>query len=158
MGIKDLLSRHEDVPHLVRLSVTGDLVNNVKQLQVFETVRVDPTCIEDLVALVGDREAARRVGTTFDDLGDTLAAMTAAWRAGDAERVVAEARTLIAPTGQIGLKAIQRVAIDVVHTGVSGDGAAFAATFSRLVRLAEEALTVAFPAGERVPDPLDPGA
>ena len=108
-----------------------------------EVVRLNQDGIDDLVVLMADLDGARTVGVTFDEMGEALASLTAAWRRGDAGQVADSAYELIAPMGEAGLELLQRVASDVVRTGAGDDPAAFAATFDRLVRLLEGALTAA---------------
>jgi hypothetical protein len=103
--------------------------------------RLDQDRIDDLVELLCDLESARRGGMTLDDLGETLAAMSSAWRAGDITRVLDWAKAIVATGEQMGRGLLQRVAADVIQTGESGDAAAFAATFDRLMRLIEGALS-----------------
>ena len=115
----------------------------VKSMRRSEVVHLDHDRIDDLVALMADLDGAQTVGLTFDEMGEALASLTAAWRRGDAAQVADCAYELIAPMGAAGLKLLQRVASDVVWTGATGDAAAFAATVDRLVRLLEGALTAA---------------
>lgn len=79
----------------------------------------------------------------LDELGEALAVLSSAWRAGDVPRVLDWARAIEATGGDMGQGLLQRVAADVVATGSSGDAAAFSATFDRLMRLIEGALSAA---------------
>jgi hypothetical protein len=103
--------------------------------------RLDQDRIDDLVELLCDFECARQKGLILDELGETLAVLSSAWRAGDVARVLDWATAIEATGDSMGRGLLQRVAADVVATGRSGDSAAFAATFDRLMRLIEGALS-----------------
>jgi hypothetical protein len=103
--------------------------------------RLDQDRIDDLVEMLCDLEATRMQGLTLDELGEALAVLSSAWRAGDVGRVLDWAGAIAATGDEMGRGLLQRVAADVVSTGSSGDAAAFSATFDRLMRLIEGALS-----------------
>lgn len=115
---------------------------SVTRLRRGRVSRLDQDRIDDLVEMLCDLEAARMQGLTLDELGETLAVLSSAWRAGDVGRVLDWARAIEATGEEMGRGLLQRVAGDVVGTGTSGDAAAFSATFERLMRLIEGALSV----------------
>ncbi len=86
----------------------------------------------------------------FDELGEALGDIDAAYRAGDVERIVARVESLAEPCERIGLSALSASARAVVATGRAGDAAAFAATVARLIRLVEGSLTAACEAPDMI--------
>lgn len=116
---------------------------NVTRLRRGRVSRLDQDRIDDLVELLCDLESARQEGMILDELGEALGVLSSAWRAGDAARVIEWAAAIEATGGDLGRGLLQRVAADVVATGRSGDSAAFSATFDRLMRLIEGALSAA---------------
>jgi hypothetical protein len=123
---------------------------NVTRLRRGRVSRLDQDRIDDLVELLCDFECARQKGLILDELGEALAVLSSAWRAGDVARVLDWASAIEATGGDMGRGLLQRVAADVVATGRSGDSAAFAATFERLMRLIEGALSAACSAPDAV--------
>jgi hypothetical protein len=123
---------------------------NVTRLRRGRVSRLDQDRIGDLVELLCDFESARQKGLILDELGEALAVLSSAWRAGDVPRVLDWAAAIEATGGDMGRGLLQRVAADVVATGRSGDSAAFAATFDRLMRLIEGALSAACSAPDAV--------
>ena len=117
---------------------------NVTFLRRGKVSRLDQDRIDDLVELLCDLECARRDGLALDELGETMAVLSAAWRAGNVGRVLDWARAIEATGTEMGRGLLQRVAADVVATGGSGDAAGFAATFERLMRLIEGALSAEY--------------
>jgi hypothetical protein len=116
---------------------------NVTRLRRGRVSRLDQDRIDDLVELLCDLETARMQGMSLDELGETLAVLSSAWRAGDVARILDWAQAIEGTGEEMGRGLLQRVAGDVVATGRSGDSAAFAATFDRLTRLIEGALSAA---------------
>ena len=116
---------------------------NVTRLRRGRVSRLDQDRIDDLVEMLCDLESARQKGLILDELGEALAVLSSAWRAGDVARVLDWALAIEATEGDMGRGLLQRVAADVVATGRSADAAAFAATFDRLMRLLEGALSAA---------------
>ena len=114
---------------------------SVTRLRRGRVSRLDQDRIDDLVEMLCDLETARMKGLVLDELGETLAVLSSAWRAGDVGRVLDWARAVEATGEEMGRGLLQRVAGDVVTTGTSGDAAAFSATFDRLMRLIEGALS-----------------
>ena len=123
---------------------------NVTRLRRGRVSRLDQDRIDDLVELLCDLESARRKGMSLDELGEALAVLSSAWRAGDVARVLDWSRAIAATGDEMGQGLLQRVAGDVVATGSSGDAAALAATFERLMRLIEGALSAACSAPDAV--------
>jgi hypothetical protein len=123
---------------------------NVTRLRRGRVSRLDQDRIDDLVELLCDFETAMQKGLILDELGEALAVLSSAWRAGDVARVLDWAAAIEATGGDMGRGLLQRVAADVVATGRSGDSAAFAATFDRLMRLIEGALSAACSAPDAV--------
>lgn len=116
---------------------------NVTRLRRGRVSRLDQDRIDDLVELLCDLETARHDGMILDELGEALAVLSSAWRAGDVARVIDWAGAIETTGDRMGRGLLQRVAADVVATGRSGDAAAFSATFDRLMRLIEGALSAA---------------
>lgn len=116
---------------------------NVTRLRRGRVSRLDQDRVDDLVELMCDLDCARMQGMSLDELGEALAVLSAAWRAGDVARVLSWAQAIAATGEEMGHGLLQRVAADVASTGRSRDSAAFAATFERLMRLLEGALSAA---------------
>lgn len=123
---------------------------NVTRLRQGRVSRLDQDRIDDLVELLCDLEGARQQGLILDELGEALAVLSSAWRVGDVDRILDWTRAIEATGDEMGRGLLQRVAADVVATGSSGDAAAFAATFDRLMRLIEGALSAACSAPDAV--------
>lgn len=113
------------------------------RLAVHEPVRLDRRRIEALSTELGACEAERLVRATFDELGEALGDLDGALRAGDAAAIVARLPGLAERCEQVGLPSVAAAAASVAETAARGDGAAFAATATRLVRLIEGSLTAA---------------
>lgn len=124
-------------------TVIGDGVQvvSVTRLRQGPVSRLDQDRIDDLVEMLCDLESARMQGLTLDELGEALAVLSSAWRRGDVGRVLDWAGAIQATGEEMGRGLLQRVAADVVATGTRGDAAALAATFDRLMRLIEGALS-----------------
>ncbi len=110
-------------------------------MKIHEFVRLDQSHLDALSASVGRAEAERLVGLTFDELGEALGEIDAAYRAGDVRRVVARVAPLARSCERIGLTSLAAASSAVVATGEAADSAAFAATVARLIRLVEGSLT-----------------
>jgi hypothetical protein len=123
---------------------------NVTLLRRGRVSRLDQDRIDDLVELLCDLEGARQQGLILDQLGEALAVLSSAWRAGDVARILDWAKAIEVTGDEMGRGLLQRVAADVIATGRSGDSAAFAATFDRLMRLIEGALSAACSAPDAV--------
>lgn len=123
---------------------------SVTRLRRGRVSRLDQDRIDDLVELLCDLEEARMQGLSLDELGEALAVLSSAWRAGDVRRVLDWAGAIEATGKEMGRGLLQRVAGDVLATGRSGDSAAFAATFDRLMRLIEGALSAVCSAPDAV--------
>ncbi len=123
---------------------------NVTTLRRGRVARLDQDRIDDLVELLCDLESARQKGLSLDELGEALAVLSSAWRAGDIPRVLDWARAIERTEAEMGRGLIQRVAGDVVATAGADDPAALAATFERLMRLIEGALSAACNAPDAV--------
>src|SRR5690606_16098611 len=106
-------------------------VVSVTRLRRGRVSRLDQDRIDDLVELLCDLETAQMQGLGLDELGEALAVLSSAWRAGDFARALDWASAIEVTGGQMGRGLLQRVAGDVVATGRAGDSAAFAATFER---------------------------
>jgi hypothetical protein len=117
-------------------------VVNVTWLRQGRVSRLDQDRIDDLVELLCDLESARMQGMALDDLGEAVAVLQAAWDSHDIGRVVDWAAAIEATGEEMGRGLLQRVAGDVIATCHAQDSAAFAATFDRLIRLLQGAISV----------------
>ena len=120
------------------------------RLKIHEIARVNQTLLDELTREMGMANAERFIGHLFDELGEALGDIDAAYRAGDVERIVARVEPLAEPCERIGLSALSASARAVVATGRAGDAAAFAATVARLIRLVEGSLTAACEAPDMI--------
>jgi hypothetical protein len=125
-------------------------VVNVTWLRQGRVSRLDQDRIDDLVELLCDLESARMQGMALDDLGEAVAVLQAAWRAHDIARVVDWVAAIEATGEEMGRGLLQRVAGDVIATCNARDAAAFAATFDRLIRLLQGAISVSAMAPDAV--------
>ena len=125
-------------------------MSEVARLRICEGIRLDYRHLDELGATLGLSEAERLVGVTFDELGEVLGDVGAAYRAGDVRAVVARVRGLAEQCERVGLAKVGAVSRAVVATGEAADAAAFAATVARLIRLVETSLTAACEAPDMV--------
>lgn len=102
-----------------------------------ETSSVDQERITELVAEMGPRAAERLVGRTMDEICELLVRAHSAYRESEIERLCDSVGPIAAKSQRIGLLKVAQVARDVIATATSGDSAAFAATFDRLLRITE---------------------
>lgn len=119
-------------------------MGQVARLTIHETVRPEGGAIEALSAEMGRLGATRLLGVVFDELGEALGDLDAAYRAGDRARIAARVAPLVAPCERVGLTRIAAVARDLVALG-EDDGAVvgFFSVAARLIRLTEGCLTEA---------------
>lgn len=105
-----------------------------------ESVRLDADRIEALYLELGENSAEDVVCRTLEELALRLGQAERCYRAAQLEDMRRWSRSLIAISEQIGMPLLARVAEDVTRCIDSGDGNALAATFTRLLRIAESSL------------------
>lgn len=109
-------------------------------LQHFERARLDRDRLESLVRELGEPGAERIVGRAMEELAVRLSRLEVAYKAGDLAAVAKAASSMVAVADQVGMASMARVARDVTITAHAGDGAGFAATVARLLRVGEASL------------------
>lgn len=115
-----------------------ELVTLLKQ---HEIVRLNPDCLEELYAQLGEAGAEDVVCRALEELAVRLSHTDRCWRRGRMGDLSKSARSLIAISDQIGMHMLSRVARDVANCAESGDAIALAATLSRLIRIGERSLS-----------------
>ncbi len=118
----------------------GENVEQVTLLKQTESVRLDGTRLDDLVAQLGPSGAENVVCRALEEVAVRLAHAERCHREGRFEDMRRAVRSLIAISGQIGMHALARVAGDVVACVDNGDHTALAATLARLLRVGEACL------------------
>lgn len=106
-----------------------------------EGVRLDAVRLVKLVTELGDRGAETMVSNTMEAMALLLAEMEEQYESGDTWQIGRSARRLARLAEAVGMTTLARVAGDVETCAGRSDMVAFAATWSRLLRIAERSLT-----------------
>jgi hypothetical protein len=102
-----------------------------------EAVRLDPACLIELYARLGEERAERVVGLAMEELAGRLTEVDRHALAGDLPGLIRCAERLSLVARDIGMTTLARVAGDVIRATITGDGAARAATVARLARISD---------------------
>jgi hypothetical protein len=102
-----------------------------------ESVRLDADRIEALYLQLGETSAEDVVCRALEELALRLGHAERYYRSARLDDMRKSSRSLIAISEQIGMPLLARVAEDVTLCIDTGDGNALAATFTRLLRIAE---------------------
>ena len=105
-----------------------------------ERVRQDSEPIALMYRNMGTSAAEQVVSRAFSELAITMAGLVAQVRAGDWTDLAKRMRRLQRMAEQLGLVSLGQVAADIRLCLDTGDRAAFAAVWARLVRVAESSL------------------
>ncbi len=105
-----------------------------------EAVRLDPDCLLELYASLGERRAERVVAAAMAEIAARMGELDRHVATGDAAGAARCADRLVAVARQIGMTGLARVATDVVAATSAADNAARAATVARLGRLGHRSL------------------
>lgn len=106
-----------------------------------EGVRLDAARLVALVTDLGDRAAENLVARAMEEMALRLAEMEAQYCEGDTRDICRNARALARLAGEVGMTTLARVAGDVNTCAGRGDMVGFAATWARLLRIADRSLT-----------------
>jgi len=112
----------------------------VTPLQQRERVRLDADRLELLYRQLGDRGAEDVVCRALEEIAARLSQAERDFLAARFVQMRKVCRSLIALAEQVGMPLLARVAGDVTGCIDAGDGTALAATFARLIRIAESSL------------------
>lgn len=105
-----------------------------------EKVRLDNAKLQDLYQRLGPVGAETVISGAMEELAVRLAKASRAYHRGDLSEVQKIAHSICGIADQVGMADLGRVAGDVAALTRRNDGAALAATNSRLVRLGERSL------------------
>lgn len=109
-----------------------------------EGVRLDAACLVGLVTRMGDRCAEQVVAESLDEMALCLARMELHYGEGEMSAICRRTRKLGRLASEVGMVSLSRVAEDVGACAARGDMVAFAATWSRLQRIADRSLGAIF--------------
>lgn len=112
-------------------------MEQVTLLKQRESVRLDADRIEALYLQLGEANAEDVVCRALEELALRLGHAERCYRAAQLSCMRKCSRSLIAISEQIGMPLLARVADDVTQCIDTGDRNALAATFARLLRIAE---------------------
>jgi len=115
-------------------------VEQVTALKPGERVRLDTARIETLYRKLGERGAEDVVCRALEEIAARLAEAEGDYRAGRFDRMRKGCRGLVGMADEVGLPLMARVARDVTACIDTGDATALAASFARLLRIAERSL------------------
>lgn len=115
-------------------------MEQVTALQQQERVRLDADRLETLYRQLGDRGAEDVVCRALEEIAARLAQAERDYQAARFPEMRKGCRSLIAMADQIGMAMLARVAGDVTGCIDAGNGTALAATFARLLRIADRSL------------------
>jgi hypothetical protein len=105
-----------------------------------EGVRLDPDCLAELYADLGEHRAERVFGTAVEDISARLGDLERAAQLRDVAGLVRAADRLAHVARQVGMTSVVRVAGDVLIAARAGDVAAIGATAARLARIGDRSL------------------
>ena len=106
-----------------------------------EGVRLDAARLVTLVSDLGDRGAELVVSQAMEAMALLLADMEEHYCDGETRAICHGARQLAQIAAEVGMTTLARVANDVDLCAGRGDMVAFAATWARLLRIADRSLT-----------------
>ena len=109
-------------------------------LQPAERVRLDADRLEALYIQLGTRGAEDVVCRALEEIAGRLARAERDYRAARFAEMRKACRGLVGMADEVGMALMARVARDVTTAIDAGDGTALAATFARLLRIAERSL------------------
>ena len=118
----------------------GETVEQVTALKPGERVRLDTARIETLYRKLGERGAEDVVCRALEEIAARLAEAERDYRAARFDRMRKSCRGLVGMADEVGLPLMARVARDVTACIDAGDANALAASFARLLRIAERSL------------------
>ena len=118
----------------------GETVEQVTALQPAERVRLDADRLEALYIQLGTRGAEDVVCRALEEIAGRLARAERDYRAARFAEMRKACRGLVGMADEVGMALMARVARDVTTAIDAGDGTALAATFARLLRIAERSL------------------
>jgi hypothetical protein len=115
-------------------------LEHVTLLRQDETVRLDATQLETLVAQLGEAGAEDVICRALEELAARLSHTERCHREARIDDMRRSARSLIAIAEQIGMQKLAQVAGDVTQCIDRPDQVALAATLARLLRIGERSL------------------
>ncbi len=118
----------------------GESVEQVTLLKQNEYVRLDAAQLAALYLQLGEAGAEDIVCRALEELAARLNHAESCYRDGRLADMRKSSRSLISIADQIGMRLLAQVAGDVTECIDSGDHAALAATFARLLRIGERSL------------------
>lgn len=119
-------------------------MGNVVALSHEEAVRIDADRLGWLVDRFGEMDAGEVVVRAAEEMTRLLARMEGHYARGDTSVIRRDALELAHLAGEVGMSGVSRVAADVELCAARGDMTGFAATWARLCRVVESALTAPF--------------
>ena len=119
-------------------------MDEVARLFIVDDVEIDPSCMRQLVRDRGMRIAEGIVSRAMDEIATRLTHIEATFAAGDFVEVERSAKKLSAIAEETGLVTVSLCAIDLAGLVKRHDSAALAAVLSRLVRVGEVSLVLAW--------------
>ncbi len=112
-------------------------MGRVVGLQHEEGIRLDAARLAGLVRDLGGGQARAHVDRVLADMARSLDRIEGHYRAGEMSSICRLARALSRRAGGLGMSTLSRVASDVALCARRRDMVAFAATWTRLQRIAE---------------------
>jgi len=105
-----------------------------------EKVRLDNKRLEELYNQLGPANAENVISRAMEELAVRLARVASAYGTGNLQELKKVANSITIIADQVGMSTLGRVASDVAQLTGRNDGAALAATTTRLTRLGERSL------------------
>ncbi len=102
-----------------------------------EAIRLDPACLIEMYARLGEDCAERMIGLTMEELAGNLTEVDRHALAGDLPALIRCAERLSLAARDIGMTTLARVAGDVIRATIAGDAAGRSATVARLARIGD---------------------
>jgi hypothetical protein len=116
-------------------------VEQVTALKPGEQVRLDTDRIDDLYRQLGERGAEDVVCRALEEIAARLSEAASHYRAARFDRMRKGCRGLVGMADEVGMPLMAQVARDVTACIDTGDGTALAASFARLLRIADRSLS-----------------
>ncbi|WP_299360738.1 hypothetical protein [uncultured Paracoccus sp.] len=114
--------------------------NQLKRIEIVETVCFDDRRLGAIVDDLGERAAEQVISAALDQIADGIDSILTAGAEGDAAAVLIHAEALARLAWQMGLVSLAGVAVDVGRCAELQDRISLSATISRLSRVGAQSL------------------